>query len=42
MPQLIGNKSRWVARVNLAGPRLQDQGIFIGGIQDGKRKETGF
>jgi hypothetical protein len=33
MPQLAGNKSRWVARVNLAGLRLQDQNIFIGAFK---------
>ncbi len=41
MPQLAGNKSRWVARVNLAGPRLQDQDIFIGASKTENETKAG-
>ena len=33
MPQLIENKSRWVARVNLAGLPLHDQYMFVGAFK---------
>jgi len=41
MPHLIGNKSRWVARVDLAGLRLQDQDILIGAFKTENETKRG-